>query len=59
MTQLTGDYRANHLTGGGGDDSLQGGASDPGDRNSEEAIRGDVLVGGPGADMLDGGEDRG
>ena len=59
--RLTGDYRDNHLTGGGGDDTLRGGASDAGDRDnpSEEAIRGDVLRGGPGADMLDGGEDMG
>ena len=57
--RLTGDYRDNHLTGGAGDDTLRGGASDAGDRATEEAIRGDVLVGGPGADVLDGGEDMG
>ena len=55
---LTGNHHDNHLTGGAGDDTLRGGASSPGDRTQAE-IRGDVLVGGPGADMLDGGEDRG
>ena len=57
--RLTGDYRDNHLTGGAGDDTLRGGASDAGDRSTAAIVRGDVLVGGPGADMLDGGEDMG
>ena len=57
--RLTGDYRDNQLTGGAGDDTLRGAASDPEDRTTELLIRGDVLVGGPGADMLDGGEDMG
>ena len=57
--RLTGDYRDNQLEGGAGNDTLRGAASDPGDRSDEETIRGDVLVGGPGMDMLDGGEDMG
>ena len=57
--RLTGDHWDNHLTGGAGDDTLRGGASDPGDRSNAAAVRGDVLVGGPGADVLDGGEDTG
>ena len=40
---LSGDYRANMLTGGAGNDTLKGGAD------------ADMLVGGPGADRLDGG----
>ena len=43
---LTGDYRDNHLTGGGGGDTLSGRAG------------ADRLVGGPGGDTLDGGEDE-
>ncbi len=56
--RLTGNHHDNELKGGAGDDTLRGGASNAGDR-SQAQIRGDVLVGGPGADMLDGGEDRG
>ncbi len=55
---LTGDNRDNRLEGGAGDDTLRGGASDAGDRSTNAAIRGDILIGGPGADMLDGGEDK-
>ena len=56
---LTGNHHDNELNGGAGDDTLRGGASDAGDRSTAAIIRGDVLVGGPGADMLDGGEDMG
>ena len=56
---LTGNHHDNELNGGAGDDTIRGGASDPGDRSTAAIIRGDVLVGGPGADMLDGGEDMG
>ena len=45
---LTGDHRGNHLVGGGGDDTTSG-----------VAPVWTSLVGGPGADMLDGGEDEG
>ena len=55
---LTGNHHDNMLVGGAGDDTIRGGASDPGDRTQAQ-IRGDVLVGGPGADMLDGGEEMG
>ena len=54
---LTGNHHDNQLTGGAGDDTLRGGASNAGDRSTAAIIRGDVLVGGPGADLLDGGED--
>lgn len=59
---LTGNHHDNELTGGAGDDTLKGGASDAGDRTLTGAelalaLRGDVLVGGPGEDVLDGGED--
>ena len=54
---LTGNHHDNELAGGAGDDTLRGGASDAGDRSTAAIIRGDVLVGGPGADLLDGGED--
>ena len=57
--RLTGDHADNHLTGGAGDDTLRGGASQRGDGSTAAIIRGDVLVGGPGADVLDGGEDVG
>ena len=57
--RLTGDKQDNHLTGGAGDDILRGGSSQRGDGSTAAIIRGDVLVGGPGADMLDGGEDAG
>ena len=56
---LTGNHHDNELNGGAGDDTIRGGASDPGDRSTAAIIRGDVLIGGPGADMLDGGEDMG
>ena len=71
---LTGNHHDNHLTGGAGDDTLRGGASDAGPivagtvgnrthtsatANTPAPITGDVLTGGPGADMLDGGEDMG
>ena len=56
---LTGNQHDNKLEGGAGDDTLRGGASDAGARDNALALRGDVLVGGPGADMLDGGEDMG
>ena len=61
---LTGNHWDNQLAGGAGDDTLRGGASDAGDRTLTgaalaAALRGDVLVGGPGADDMDGGEDRG
>ncbi len=55
--RLTGDHRDNTLTGLAGNDTLRGGASDPGDRSATQII-GDVLIGGPGADVLDGGEDK-
>ena len=54
---LTGNHHDNELAGGAGDDTLRGGASNAGDRSTAAIIRGDVLVGGPGADLLDGGED--
>ena len=54
---LTGNHHDNQLVGGAGDDTLRGGASNAGDRSTAAIIRGDVLVGGPGADLLDGGED--
>ena len=54
---LTGNHHDNELAGGAGDDTLRGGASEAGDRSTAALIRGDVLVGGPGADVLDGGED--
>ena len=54
---LTGNHHDNQLAGGAGDDTLRGGASDAGARDNALALRGDVLVGGPGADLLDGGED--
>ena len=54
---LTGNHHDNELKGGAGDDTLRGGASNAGERDTALALRGDVLVGGPGADMLDGGED--
>ena len=57
--RLTGNHHDNELAGGAGDDTLRGGASDHGDRSTAATIRGDVLVGGPGADVLDGGEDVG
>ncbi len=57
--RLTGNHHDNELAGGAGDDTLRGGASDHGDRSTAAIIRGDVLVGGPGADVLDGGEDVG
>ena len=56
---LTGNHHDNELKGGAGDDTLRGGASNAGARDNALALRGDVLVGGPGADVLDGGEDRG
>ena len=54
---LTGNHHDNELAGGAGDDTLRGGASNAGARDNALALRGDVLVGGPGADVLDGGED--
>ena len=60
---LTGDHRDNDLTGGKGDDTLRGGASSAADDNIDDVpggrnnAIGDILNGGPGADMLDGGED--
>ena len=57
--RLTGDHHDNELVGGAGNDTLRGGASQRGDGSTAAIIRGDVLVGGPGADVLDGGEDRG
>ena len=62
--RLTGDHWDNKLTGGAGNDTLRGGASDAGHTSSALAtaavdLRGDMLYGGPGADMLDGGEDMG
>ena len=56
---LTGNHHDNELTGGAGDDTLRGGASQRGDGSDAATVRGDVLVGGPGADVLDGGEDMG
>ena len=56
---LTGNHHDNELKGGAGDDTLRGGASQRGDGSTALIIRGDVLYGGPGADVLDGGEDRG
>ena len=56
---LTGNHHDNQLTGGAGDDTLRGGSSQRGDGSTPLILRGDVLVGGPGADLLDGGEDMG
>ena len=56
---LTGNHHDNELKGGAGDDTLRGGASDAGERDNTLALRGDMLFGGPGADVLDGGEDKG
>ena len=59
--RLTGDHRDNILTGGDGDDTLRGGASTTDDNadgtHAVAELEGDKLIGGPGADMLDGGED--
>ena len=55
--RLTGDDQDNQLEGGAGDDTLRGGASQRGNGSTALILRGDVLVGGPGADVLDGGED--
>ena len=51
--RLTGDHRSNTLKGGKGDDTLRGGADA---WNVEDA--GDILIGGPGADELDGGSSK-
>ena len=56
---LTGNHHDNQLKGGAGDDTLRGGASSAGDRTTALELRGDMLFGGPGADLLDGGEDEG
>ena len=51
--RLTGDHRSNTLNGGKGNDTLRGGA-DAWNHNGD----GDILIGGPGADELDGGSSK-